>query len=440
MRGILEGGSTMPWPVRYNIVGLLTLGTMINYIDRVNISVAAPDIMRMTGWDKAQFGAVFSAFLVGYALLQFPGGALADRWSPRKVLAFSCLGFSLFTALTPLGQQGFLLLLALRFLVGACEASALPSLTTLNARWVPRHEFSRAQTLGISGASLGQMIAYPSTAWIIEHFSWEMVFLVNAIIGVLWVLLWLWYAADSPQEHAAVSAAEAQEIEQGRAQTVAHISVSFLSIVKSPSVLFLCLSYMLFGFIAWVFILWFPTYLVEARGLSRMHMGLVGMLPTGASFLGIIAGGVLSDYLLKNGWSVRNARARVPGLCIGLSLPFLLAAVTTPSVTVAIVLFVFFYFTLSLSVAGFWSLPLELHPQLVGTISGVMNMAGNCAGVFGPLTAGIIVTRTGSWTLPFYLVTALGVCCGLILVLLVSAKPAVINGAPAVVSLREATE
>jgi sugar phosphate permease len=430
----------MPWPVRYKIVGLLTLGTMINYIDRVNISVAAPDIMRTTGWDKAQFGAVFSAFLVGYALLQFPGGALADRWSPRKVLAFSCVGFSVFTALTPLGQRGFFLLLALRFLVGACEASALPSLTSLNARWAPRHEFSRAQTFGISGASLGQMIAYPSTAWIIEHFSWEMVFIVNAVIGLLWVALWLSYATDSPREHAAVSAAEVREIEHGRAQVTVHVSVSLLSVLKSPPVLFLCFSYMLFGFIAWIFILWFPTYLVEARGLSRMHMGLVGMLPTGASFLGIIAGGVLSDYLLKIGWSVRSARARVPGLCIGLSLPFLLAAVSTPSVTFAIVLFVCFYFTLSLSVAGFWSLPLELHPQLVGTISGVMNMSGNCAGIFGPLTAGIIVARTGNWTLPFYLVAALGVGCSLILALFVSGKPAVIRGAPAVVSLREMTE
>ena len=93
----------MAWPVRYNIVGLLTLGTMINYIDRVNISVAAPDIMRQTGWDQARFGLVFSAFLVGYALFQYPGGLIADRWSARKTLALSCLGFSLFTALTPLG-------------------------------------------------------------------------------------------------------------------------------------------------------------------------------------------------------------------------------------------------------------------------------------------------------------------------------------------------
>ena len=427
VQALLQGGLTMSWPVRYKIVGLLTLGTMINYIDRVNISVAAPDIMRVTGWDQAQFGVVFSAFLVGYALLQFPGGVLADRWSPRKVLAFSCMGFSLFTALTPLGQSFFPLLLALRFLVGACESASLPSLTSLNARWAPRQEFSRAQTLGLSGAALGQMIAYPSTVWIIEHFSWQAVFYVNAAVGLLWVLLWLAYATDTPREHKMVKTEEVEEIERGRVPMATHVSASFRTILQSPSVLYLCLSYMLFGFIAWIFILWFPTYLVEARGLSRMHMGLVGMLPTGASFLGIIAGGVMSDYLLKRGWSARGARAQVPGLCVGLSLPFLVAAVTTPSVTLAIVLFVCFYFTLSLSVAGFWSLPLEIHPQLVGAISGVMNTAGNCAGIFGPLTAGIIVARTGSWTLPFYLVAALGVGCGLILFFLVSTKPMVLD-------------
>src|SRR5262249_25402601 len=150
------------------------------------------------------------------------------------------------------------------------------------------------------------------------------------------------------------------------------------------------------------------------RGLSRMHMGLVGMLPTGASFLGIVAGGVISDYLLRTGWSARSARARGPGVCVGLSLPFLLGAGTTPSITLSVTLFVCFYFILSLAVSGYWSMPLELNPHLVGAISGVMNMAGNCAGVFGPYTAGVIVARTGNWALPFYLVGVLGVFCSLI--------------------------
>ena len=94
----------MARPVRYNMIGLLFCSSVVNYIDRVNISVAAPVIMAATAWDTDRFGLVFSAFLVGYALLQIPGGLVADRWSARKVLAAAFCGFSLFTALTPLGQ------------------------------------------------------------------------------------------------------------------------------------------------------------------------------------------------------------------------------------------------------------------------------------------------------------------------------------------------
>jgi ACS family glucarate transporter-like MFS transporter len=116
----------MAWPVRYNMIGLLFLSTVVNYIDRVNISVAAPVIMKETGWDKGQFGLVFSAFLIGYALLQIPGGVIADCWGGRKVLALAFCGFSLFTALTPFGQSAFMLLLLMRFLVGAFEWEGRP--------------------------------------------------------------------------------------------------------------------------------------------------------------------------------------------------------------------------------------------------------------------------------------------------------------------------
>ena len=174
----------MAWPVRYNMIGLLFLSTVVNYIDRVNISVAAPVIMKETGWDKGQFGLVFSAFLIGYALLQIPGGVIADRWGGRKVLALAFCGFSLFTALTPFGQSTFVLLLLMRFLVGAFESVTIPALTSLNSRWIPRAEFGRAQTLSLSGITVGQMVAYPLTTWIILHFSWQMVFYLNAVLGV----------------------------------------------------------------------------------------------------------------------------------------------------------------------------------------------------------------------------------------------------------------
>ena len=141
-------------PIRIRIVVLIALGTIINYLDRINISVAGPQIMEETGWGKAEWGTVLSIFLVGYALFQYPGGALSDRWGPRKVIGFSCIGFSLFTALTPLGQSAMILLLAMRFMVGACESMSFPSFASMNSRWIPRSEFARAQAVLLSGACL----------------------------------------------------------------------------------------------------------------------------------------------------------------------------------------------------------------------------------------------------------------------------------------------
>jgi hypothetical protein len=148
----------MAWPVRYKLVGLLAGGSAINYADRVNISVAAPAMMASLGWDEARFGIIFSAFLLGYGILQIPAGALADRWGAKLIIAWACVGFSLFTALTPLGGSSFALLLAIRFCVGLFESMTFPSYASLNSRWIPRAEYSRAQTLSLSGVYIGQTL------------------------------------------------------------------------------------------------------------------------------------------------------------------------------------------------------------------------------------------------------------------------------------------
>lgn len=410
-------------PVRYRIIGLLFLGTVINYADRVNISVAAPDIMRETGWDKAQFGFVLSAFLLGYTLFQFAGGRVADRWSARKMLALSCLGFSLFTALTPLGQLGFAMMLFLRFLVGACESISLPAIASFNSHWVPRQEFGRAQTVSVSGLTIGQMFAYPTPTWLIEAFSWPIVFYFNAVIGFLWMAVWLWYTTDTPREHPKISPTELAHIESHVMPHASHQHLSFWSILTAPGVLTLCGTYMLYAFISWIFILWFPTYLVEVRGFSRMVMGGVGMLPTFGGFLGMIAGGAISDWLLQRGFGARVARARFPGVCVGLAMPMLLAAVLVPSATLSVALFVAFYFTFSLAVSGYWTMPLELAPHAVGAVGGVMNTSGNFAGIFGPMVAGFIVQQTGSWVTLFYVAAACGVVSSVIFTFLVTPDP-----------------
>lgn len=411
----------MAWPVRYKVIGLVLLSSAINYIDRVNISVAAPIMMQEIGWDKARFGIIFSAFLVGYALLQFPGGILADKWSARKLLALSFCGFSLFTALTPLGQKAFFLMLTLRVMVGMFESVTFPAVAALNSRWIPRQEFGRAQTLSISGATIGQMLAYPMTTWIILSFSWQAVFYFNAVLGFLWAVLWLSYSTDTPREHRSVSPKELDYIETNTTPKSSS-SVPLRLILKSSSVLSLCLSYMFFVFSFWVFIFWFPTYLVEARKFSLQTMGWLGMLSQGVGFLGTISGGVFSDSLLRRKFSPRAARARFAGISVALSIPFLVAAVMVPSSVLSFILFTLFYYLYTLAVAGFWSIPLELNPHSVGAISGVMNGLGNVAGIFGPMSAGFIVSQTGNWALPFYVSAVFGVFCALIF-FMVPVKP-----------------
>ncbi len=410
-------------PIRFQMIGLITLGTMINFLDRVNISVAASKIMEATGWDEARFGWVFSSFLIGYALLQYPGGALADRWSPRKVAGIACIGFSTFTLLTPLGQNAFFLLLALRLFVGAFEAFTFPAFASLNARWIPRSEFARAQSVLLSGVYIGQIIAYPTTTWIIEHFSWQAVFYANAALGALWVMLWLWFSTDTPRGHPKISSDELERIEANVAAKGEAPSVSLVAILRHSRVAFLCLSYGIFGFTAWIFILWFPTYLVKERELALMQMGLVGMIPIAAGFLGVLSGGMLSDLLLRRGFSATTARVRVPGACVALSAPFLVAAVTVPSIALSLAGFGVFYFLFSLVIPGYYALPLELNPRYVGSIIGVMNTSANSAGFFGPITAGYLVSDTGQWAVPFYLAAGLAVVCGLIYALLVTADP-----------------
>lgn len=413
----------MAFPIRYKIVGLLTLGSTINYLDRVNISVAAPVMMVALGWDEARFGLLFSAFLFGYALLQFPGGVLADRWNPRWVLAIACIGFSVLTALTPLGAMAFGLMLLLRFGVGLFESVIFPVYAAVNSRWVPRHEYGRAQAISISGSHLGQVISYPLITWLVLSYSWQTTFYFNALVGAVWVIVWLKYSTNTPAEHPKVSEKELHEIESNLAPSQ-KTETSAWAVIKIPQVLLLSLAYMCTTYGLWVMILWLPTYLVNERGFTMEQMGWLGMIPALAGFIGMISGGTLSDLLVRRGFSTRFARARTPGLCLMLlGAPAVVAAALMPSAIVSVVCLAIFMYVANLSIGAAWAIPLEINPRLVASISGVMNGAGIFSGIFGPMTAGFLVTYTGSWTLPFLTIGVLSLISGAVYFFLVDPKP-----------------
>ena len=416
----------MGWPVRYHMIGLLFCGTVVNYIDRVNISVAAPVIMKEAGWDKSQFGLVFSAFLIGYALLQIPGGMIADRWGGRKVLALAFVGFSLFTAFTPLGQSAFLVLLTMRFFVGAFESVTMPALTSLNSRWIPRSEFARAQTLSLSGLTIGQMIAYPLTTWIILHWSWQVVFYVNAALGIIWAIVWLRYATDTPETHPHITTEEREYITSQLPPKPA-TALPLKAVFTSPSLLVVSLSYMCFAYMGWMFLFWFPDYLVEGRGFSLSMMGTIGVAVHSAGFIGILSGGAISDRLLRAGWSSQFARVRFPGIGVSLSLPFLVGATLVQSPTLCVIFLVSFYLLFTSAISGYTTVALEFNPSFAGSIFGMISMLGSFAGILGPMTAGFMLTQSGGdWTLPFLVAAGVGVACAAIL-FIVPIRPIVVE-------------
>jgi nitrate/nitrite transporter NarK len=249
-----------------------------------------------------------------------------------------------------------------------------------------------------------------------------MAFYVNALIGGLWLVAWLAFATNTPAAHPKISAAELREIE-GHLPPRSSSPAAPWAVLKEPQVLLLALSYLCLVYGLWMIVLWLPTYMVKARGFSMQQMGWIGMIPTFTSFLGLTSGGVLSDMLLRRGFSPRFARAQGPSLCIAAGVPFLVAAVLVPWGSVSVACFAIYLFLLNVAGGGYWAMPLELSPQRVGAIAGVMNCAGNGAGVFGPMTAGFLVSVTGNWALPFLVAAGFAVVSFLVFYFLVFPEP-----------------
>ena len=411
----------MNWPPRYTILLLLFLLSLVNYIDRVNISITAPVMMPELGWDTGLFGVVFSAFVCGYALFMIPSGLLADTRSAKTLLVWACFGWSLFTLLTPLGQHAFLLMLALRFLVGAFEATSLPAATVINARWVPKHELGIAQMISLSGIYAGQLIAYPISTWIIAHFTWRGVFYFNAVAGFLWIVLWLMFGSDRPP------ASESQRPEVQEAKPVEKLKVPLGALLSTPAVIALTLAYFFWAYGLSMVVAWLPTYLVKARGYTIQEMGVVGMLPVAGGLIGVLGGGALSDYLIRRGVRPAVARKGIPATAIAISAPFLAIAATIEAPMAAVLAFAVFMLFTTLGLVAFWSIPVEMNTRLAGSIASIMNFGGNFGGFFSPMVAGFLVERTGDWSVPFY--TAAGGCLlgAVVLGLMVPVRPLIFS-------------
>jgi D-galactonate transporter len=398
---------------RWYILGLICLMYLITYLDRVNISTAAPEISKEFGFDKITMGIIFSAFVWAYAIFQVPGGWLSDRFGARPVLAAIVAYWSAMTAATA-AATGAISFIVLRFLFGVGEAGAFPGATRSMQLWYPRQERGFVQGLTHSASRLGAAIAPPIVVLIVTTLGWRWVFYICGTIGFVWSLWWYLSYRNLPEEHGMVNRAELEHIrgvdEKGEIKEAIverkAASVPWGTLVRSPNMWAIMCAYFTYVYCLWIFLSWLPSYLVDFRHFTLLKVGLFASLPLLAGVIGDTVGGLASDWLLKKTGSAKIARRTVAitgmlGCCV-----FIVPAALTEDAYRAVYCLTAAMFFLECTIGPSWAVPMDTGGKYSGTVSGMMNMAGNIGGALSPLVFGFLV-QYGNWVAPFIVAASL---------------------------------
>jgi ACS family glucarate transporter-like MFS transporter len=395
--------SAVPTRARYWVVVFAVTLAIIQYIDRVAISQAAPLISADLSLSPQQMGWVFSAFTLAYALFEIPGGYLGDRIGPRRVLLRIVVWWSFFTAATG-WTWNWASLLATRFLFGAGEAGCFPNLTKAFNRWLPTMERSRAQGILWMSARWGGAAAPLLVFACLQFGNWRTTFGLFGLLGIVWAVAFHRWYRDNPREHPSVNAAEAALIPaEGSAVAGA---VPWSKLVRSRTVWCLCGQYAALSYAWYFFVTWFPTYLLKARGFDVKQSALLAGTPLLLGGCGAFVAGWLTPRLARRLGSVRRARCGVGAGALAVAAILLVAStfITNPYAAVAVIALVSFCNDLTLP--GAWTACMDVGGRAVGTLGGAMNMLGNFGGFLSPIVIGYLVGRTNSWTLAFYVTGA----------------------------------
>ncbi|MCZ8395719.1 MFS transporter [Achromobacter ruhlandii] len=389
-----------PTRSRYLIMVMLFITVVINYLDRSNLSIAAPALKDEFGLDTVHEGLILSAFGWTYAAMQIPGGWLVDRVSPRVLYAAALILWSAATFF--MGFAGsFVILFVLRLAVGALEAPAYPINNRVVTTWFPEKERATAIGFYTSGQFVGLAFLTPVLAWLQHHYGWHMVFVSTGLLGIVWGVLW-YLIYREPRQFKGANAAEIELIQKGGGvvdldkrvtEKKAPFNWNDLGLVMSqrkPWGVYLgqfCLTSTL-----WFFLTWFPTYLVKYRGMDFIKSGFLASVPFLAAFIGVLCSGVLSDFLIRRGATVGLARKLPIILGLLISTSMIGANFTDSTPWVIFFLAVAFFGNGLASIT--WSLVSALAPvRLLGLTGGVFNFVGNLSSICTPIVIGFLVSK-----------------------------------------------
>jgi len=367
------------------------------YMDRVCMGSATPYIMKDFHLNKAQMGLAASCFNWSYALFQVPGGWMADRFGPRIVLAAAMGWWSLFTIATGFSFSAGSLAITQAFF-GMGEAAAFPSSSRALVRWLPAVRRAFGQGFQHAGSRLGAAVTPPLVAVLIRHFGWHWVFFIMGSIGIPWAVGWYLYYRNNPQEHRAVNPDELEILGAGRgSKPKTSAPVPWRIILHSRNLWFLSSMYFCYGWMLWMYLQWFPTYLVEARHVSLGRVGLAASSPLIAAVITNVLGGWVSDKLAHRWGDLRKGRLFVSVVGFFIAGTAVIAGVLAHDLTTAILCLSLAMGGLELTVAVSWAICLDIGGEFSGSVSSVMNMLGNIGGALAAAAIGFLATHYG-WT------------------------------------------
>ena len=417
--------------LRWWIVGLVFLATLINYIDRLTISVLAPVITKDLNLTNTQFGGIVFWFLLAYTISQSLSGKLYDRIGTRLGFVVSITIWSV-AAMAHAFARGIGSLSLFRFVLGLGEAGNWPGAAKTVAEWFPVQQRALGMAIFNSGAAIGSIVAPPLIVFLQLRYGWQTTFIVTGCLGFLWLVLWLLFY-QSPEKHPWITESELTLIKEGKDEGVegksegekgrrgdASVVAVSPTLPVSPSssaprlrdllqyrqVWAIVLARFLTDPVWWLYITWLPKYLADARGFSLTKIGLFAWVPYVAADAGSLSGGWLSGHLIKRGWSVDRARKTVIAFAALLMPAGILAAfVQDPLVALGLIGVVLFGFQVWIN--NVQTLPSDFFPDR--SVASVAGLGGTGAGI-----GSMIFMLTTGWVVDHFSYVPILVAAGLL--------------------------
>jgi len=399
---------------RWRIAGLIGTGVLINYFDRISLSVAGPQLESSFHLTPVDLGVLFSAFFWSYALLQIPIGLVIDRFGVTRVGRWSAFLWSAAQALTAFAG-GFAGVFAARLLLGVAEAPSFPASSKATGYWFPRSERALSTSLYDVGAKFSNVIGVPLVALAVVRLGWRWGFVVVAALSFVYFVVFYRMYRD-PSQHPRLTREEREYLAAGGAQPEGQPSGTTPRILgyllTTRKVWGLVIGFGAYGYSFNLFLTWLPDYLV--RTMHRSILGSAGFaaIPWAcASLADLLVGGWLIDHLIRSGRDETRVRKAVLviGMCTGVAV---LGATATARPGIALAWISVALTGLSAAAPVAWSLPSLIAPKGgVGAVGGLMNFSNNMMGVVAPIVTGFIVGRTHSF-IDVFLVAGLVLLAG----------------------------